>query len=78
MERLEGFTVGLDGVVAQQVNYAESGFVLAHRNIRFDDEPDCIDPDDPSVTPIRADKFADVVQYDRSFFPATRDAFLRC
>lgn len=28
-------TVGLDGVVAQQDNYARSGFVLAHRNIRF-------------------------------------------
>ena len=35
MARLEGRTVGLDGVVAQQANYARSGFVLAHRNIRF-------------------------------------------
>ncbi|MEP9354616.1 GNAT family N-acetyltransferase [Xanthobacter sp. KR7-65] len=30
-----GGTVGLDGVVAQQDNYARSGFVLAHRNIRY-------------------------------------------
>lgn len=28
-------TVGLDGVVTQQENYARSGFVLAHRNIRY-------------------------------------------
>ncbi|MFG1373696.1 GNAT family N-acetyltransferase [Xanthobacter oligotrophicus] len=28
-------TVGLDGVLAQQDNYARSGFVLAHRNIRY-------------------------------------------
>lgn len=32
---VEGRTVGLDGVVAQQHNYARSGFVLAHRNGRF-------------------------------------------
>src|SRR5215470_12705069 len=28
-------TIGLDGVVAQQENYKTSGFVLAHRNIRY-------------------------------------------
>src|SRR5262249_32246326 len=27
--------IGLDGVVAQQANYARSGFRLAYRNIRF-------------------------------------------
>ncbi len=35
MERLEGVVTGLDGVVAQQDNYARSGFVLAHRTIRY-------------------------------------------
>ncbi|MFG1360745.1 GNAT family N-acetyltransferase [Xanthobacter pseudotagetidis] len=34
MARLEGRVIGLDGVVAQQANYARSGFVLAHRNVR--------------------------------------------
>ncbi len=32
---IEGLTAGLDGVVAQQHNYARSGFVLAHRNVRY-------------------------------------------
>ncbi|MDQ0503844.1 GNAT family N-acetyltransferase [Xanthobacter agilis] len=35
MARLAGCTIGLDGVAAQQANYAASGFVLAHRNIRY-------------------------------------------
>ena len=32
---LQGRTIGLDGVVAQQDNYRESGFTLAYRNIRY-------------------------------------------
>lgn len=35
MQRLQGRTVGLDGVVAQQDNYRRSGFELAHRNARY-------------------------------------------
>ncbi len=35
MDRLGDRTVGLDGVVAQQPAYQRSGFVAAHRNIRF-------------------------------------------
>ena len=36
LARLQGRTVGLDGVVDQQENYKKSGFVLAHRNIRYE------------------------------------------
>jgi GNAT superfamily N-acetyltransferase len=35
MERMADDVVGLDGVVAQQGSYARSGFVLAHRSIRY-------------------------------------------
>jgi len=35
MERLAGRAIGLDGVVAQQGNYARSGFVLAWNNTRY-------------------------------------------
>ena len=32
-------TIGLDGVVEQQANYADWGFTLAHRNLRFGGTP---------------------------------------
>ena len=35
MARLRGHNVGLDGVPAQQANYARSGFRLAYRNVRY-------------------------------------------
>ena len=35
LTHLSGRIIGLDGVVAQQANYRKSGFVLAHRNVRY-------------------------------------------
>ena len=74
MARLEGRVVGLDGVVDQQASYAKSGFVLAHRNIRFGgvvaveapDDPRLVTPDDPSA----------IIRLDGAFFPAPRARFL--
>ncbi|MGE4218914.1 MAG: GNAT family N-acetyltransferase [Alphaproteobacteria bacterium] len=82
MDRLAGRTVGLDGVVDQQANYARSGFVLAHRNLRYGgrvavDAPGAAEAAgrlvDASALPV-----ADLIAYDRPFFPAPRDAFLSC
>jgi GNAT superfamily N-acetyltransferase len=78
MARLAGYILGLDGVVAQQANYARSGFVLAHRNIRFGGEPLVEGPADHRLTEIHAGLVADVIAYDRSFFPARRERFLEC
>ena len=39
LAHLQGCTVGLDGVVAQQANYARSGFVYAYRNVRYSGVP---------------------------------------
>jgi hypothetical protein len=78
MARLEGRIVGLDGVIAQQENYQRSGFVLAHRNIRFGGVARCEQPRDPRLAPVRSGLVEAVVAYDRAFFPAARDAFLRC
>jgi hypothetical protein len=78
MARLADRVVGLDGVIAQQENYKKSGFVLAHRNIRFGGIADCDEPRDARVVAIIPGQVDPVVAYDRAFFPAERDAFLRC
>ncbi len=78
LEHLAGRTVGLDGVVAQQDNYRRSGFVLAHRNVRYGGTPRINAPDDPRVVPVAGSLAARVVDYDRAFVPDDRTAFLRC
>ncbi len=78
MEYLEGCTVGLDGVVAQQGNYARSGFVLAHRNVRYGGSPQVEAPHDERVKPVSPALIAAVLAYDRPFFAGPRKAFLRC
>jgi len=75
MARLDGKTVGLDGVVAQQTNYARSGFELAHRNIRFGGEVKVARPGDPRL---RSPAIPDpIVAFDQAFFPAPRPQFLQ-
>jgi ribosomal protein S18 acetylase RimI-like enzyme len=74
MARLEGRVVGLDGVVDQQANYRKSGYVLAHRNIRYGGvvavdaptDPRLVAPDDPGA----------IIAFDQPFFPAPRTRFL--
>ena len=78
MARLDNRIVGLDGVIAQQENYKRSGFVLAHRNIRFGGLPGCEQPRDTRIVSISANLVDAVTVYDRPFFPAARDAFLHC
>ena len=78
MDFLESRTVGLDGVVAQQANYARSGFVLAHRNMRFGGTPQVEAPRSTCLRRVGPETVDAVLAYDRPFFPAPREAFLRC
>lgn len=78
LAHLEGCTIGLDGVVAQQDNYAGMGFERAYDTIRFSGRARVRPPNDPFVN-FRTPKPKDLrglVAYDRRFFPAMRERFL--
>lgn len=86
MARLAGRTVGLDGVPAQQGNYAKSGFVLAHRNVRYEGRGRGMEgaSGGPAmhgahggVVPLASIGAVEVVRYDRPFFADDRGDFVR-
>lgn len=76
MARLAGRNVGLDGVPAQQANYARSGFKLVHRNVRYEGRGSGL-PAADRVLPLGAQDVDEVVAYDRAFFPDHRAQFMR-
>ncbi|MBJ7312757.1 GNAT family N-acetyltransferase [Rugamonas sp. CCM 8940] len=77
MARLAGRNVGLDGVVAQQANYAKSGFQLAHRNIRYQGRGGGRAPDVDTLVPLASLGGDAVCRYDSAHFPDDRARFLQ-
>ncbi|MBJ9963891.1 GNAT family N-acetyltransferase [Burkholderia seminalis] len=74
MRHLGDRNIGLDGVVAQQANYRKSGFRLAYRNIRYQGPVSGIGC--AHVAAAADVRFDRLLEYDRRFFPATRERFL--
>jgi ribosomal protein S18 acetylase RimI-like enzyme len=72
--RLGERRIGLDGVVAQQDNYARSGFRLAWRNQRYEGHGGGSEP--AGLVPLATVPFAALAAYDRALFPAPRERFL--
>lgn len=82
LARLDGRTIGLDGVVAQQGNYAAGGFAFAHRNIRYSGPPSiaAAEPDRRLIeigVHAPASLLDHIVAYDRPLFPGARSRFVR-
>jgi len=69
--------IGLDGVVAQQQNYAKSGFELAYANIRYGGIVAAPAAPKAGVMALAEVPLAAVEAYDATVFPAPRPAFLR-
>lgn len=78
MDRLAGRVIGLDGVIAQQANYRQSGFVLAHRNLRYGGiAPLASTPKDTSIVPVGSLRFDQIAAFDTAHFSRARPAFLQ-
>jgi len=76
MARLAGHNIGLDGVVAQQANYAKSGFRLAYRSTRYRGQAEAAEIHASVVRASQA-AFEAIGDLDRLVFPERREAFLR-
>ena len=77
MARLHGASIGLDGVVAQQENYRRSGFVLAHRNVRYEGVGRAGGAPQRSIVPLAEVPLAQLVAFDAAHFGCARPAFVR-
>lgn len=66
--------IGGDGVVAMLDKYALSGFRIAHRNARYEGIGRAASANLVDVMEV---PFAELVAYDRRFFPAPRSRFLK-
>jgi hypothetical protein len=69
--------IGLDGVVAQQDNYRQSGFALAYPNIRYGGTVLAPQAAPAGIVALGELPFSALEADDATVFPAPRTAFLR-
>lgn len=77
MEYLKDVIIGLDGVVDQQYNYRKSGFELFHKNVRYHGKSKREYAKNESIVSLTEVDFDLLCSYDRKFFPAAREMFLK-
>ncbi|HMB91877.1 MAG TPA: GNAT family N-acetyltransferase [Rhodothermales bacterium] len=76
-----GASIGLDGVFEMQDYYATGGFAFSHRNMRFraeiPDRPVTSPDDDKNIILLDTLPLDQILDYDRTCFPALRPTFLQ-
>lgn len=77
LEYLGDRTIGLDGVVARQADYASVGFKAVYRNVRFKTIADIKQPLSEGIIPLAEIPFETLLNYDRALYPAARPDFLK-
>lgn len=78
MAHLQGRTVGLDGVIHRQADYARNGFQLAWRNQRFQgDTPRATLSMQPEIHPLNEWEWEQVLAFDAKHFGTLRAHFLQ-
>lgn len=77
LKYLEGRDVGLDGVPAQEPNYARWCFRLADRNTRYEGVAAAAPDGDARIVPLADVPVGEVLAYDDALVPAPRHEFLR-
>lgn len=75
-DRLKDIPSGMDGVVDQQHNYVKSGYEFAYRQIRFEGK-EMIPKKSFELSAITEADMCNILDYDKTIFPATRGAFLK-
>lgn len=75
-----GASIGMDGVFEMQDYYARGGFVFSHRDMRFRTDmparPSTVPVADEDIIPLSTVPFDQVLEFDRTCFPALRPHFL--
>jgi len=75
MKRLEGRTIGLDGVPAQLANYQSMGFAPHYKTHRFSGRFEA-DAANGNITPMTSDLATAIATFDTRFFPEPRPSFI--
>jgi hypothetical protein len=77
MAHLSGRVIGLDGVVEQQANYARMSFEPAYDTVRWSvGRASAMARADAACHAVSETDVADILAFDRSFFPKARESFL--
>lgn len=76
MARLDGRTIGLDGVDEQFENYRRKGFAPAYRTIRFGGTFARHLVESRTVNSVTPELLPEVMAFDRRGFPEARETFL--